>query len=170
MIIFHWNCVQWLQCCIVRISVSLMTWGKIGDDGYQRKACCDTELAQTRAFMITQGKKARVFSPHSKPHSPHTVFLSFFFFKQFHFLIPPEHMFYHEGALPESIQGSVVKCCFAMDTGAEKVRMKKTLLCFKWMFLLCVGMYVEGEREVTGHFQVIHPSNRSPESPLGDCN
>lgn len=57
-----------------------------------------------------------------------------------------------------------------MDTGAEKVRMKKTLLCFKRMFLLCVGMYVEEEREVTGHFQVIHPSNRSPESPLGDCN
>lgn len=54
-----------------------------------------------------------------------------------------------------------------MDTGPEKARMKKTLLCFQRMFLLCFRIYVEGEREVTGHFQVIHPSNRSPESPLG---
>lgn len=35
--------------------------------------------------MITQGKKARVFSPHSKLHSPHTVFLFFFFFKTISF-------------------------------------------------------------------------------------
>lgn len=54
-----------------------------------------------------------------------------------------------------------------MDTGPEKARMKKTLLCFQRMFLLCVRIYVEGEREVTGHFQVIDPSNSSPESPLG---
>lgn len=85
MIIFHWNCVRWLQCCIVRISLSLMTWGKSGDDSYPRKARCETELAQRRVFMITQGKKARVFSPHSKPHSPHTVSLFFFSFKAISF-------------------------------------------------------------------------------------
>lgn len=54
-----------------------------------------------------------------------------------------------------------------MDRGAEKVRDERNIAMLPRNVLLCVGIYIEGEREVINHFQIMHPSYRSPESPVG---
>lgn len=54
-----------------------------------------------------------------------------------------------------------------MDREAEKLRDERNIAMLPWTVLLCVGIYIEGKREVIGHFQIIHSSYRPPESPVG---